>query len=411
MSQVPRPSEKQISKSVSKDVNLISHSIFYDALSLNLLDGQLKQDLRSSLTEAIEAGAKFPCKPTPLTIFRHSISGVIENHKNRLKNLITGDDKSSHDDYCKSVRFTIHCAVSAIQGELAELLALGPIVKLVSELKSAGEIPESTLIFAGDTIAAPRLRGSAMAKAADVHFLIPSMEDKSVTLIGVAEVKSYKLSKRRITSQLNKHISRASRGIAIHHPDIKSSKFSVNVVNHPLKIFVIPSSWRLARHIRFESGADLRKLIVTPPMPIPNVVSDEELHGKWRIELRWSNEALASAAFNIVNWCLGRVGEEVYSRVPPEWSEMSPFQAGQNAVKEQLYHALLDIKDAVSYYGAVKLYNILGFGFALGANFKGQDNKPDMLWPEDLDEIFINGKTKHGCSIKGIIPFTYPSGT
>lgn len=101
--------------------------------------------------------------------------------------------------------------------------------------------------------------------------------------------------------------------------------------------------------------------------------------------------------------------------VPKDWSEMTAAEAGKNAIKMMLYYALQpDVHRATQadqakrklpgkvvrrLNRAVALYNTYGFGYALGMNFRNPQGRPEMLWPEDLDEIAKNGCTKHGCRI------------
>lgn len=383
------------------------------------LEPHLREDLSLSLSDAVEAGAVFPCRATPLAIFRSAVSEAIGAHAERLENLlkdcdVVGSERAgaaSPEDYYWAVRFAVSRAVAAIQGSLAELLALGPLVQLVGELKMARRIPRTTQVWVGDSIVAPWSEGAALAKAADVHLLVTSSTRKHAVLVGVAEAKSYRCSQTRAARQLGNHLSRASRALVTQISGRERVRYSVRVVDRPLKICVIPSSWRLSRHFRFRSTGDHRALIVSPPRPAATVMAVENPLDQWRIVLRWSSEALAAAAFEILLWCLGRLGEEVYSHQPSPWSDMSPAEAGQNAVKMALYYAILHISEPTTLAQAIKLYNVLGYGYALGSNFRGSDGRPMMLWPEDLDEILLHGRTREGSYIDGIPPNKRLQGT
>ena len=78
---------------------------------------------------------------------------------------------------------------------------------------------------------------------------------------------------------------------------------------------------------------------------------------------------------------------------------MTPAEAGRNVVKMMLYYAILRCRTARENQRAIALYNSYSFGYALGMSFKNSNGRREMLWPEDLDEILVRGKTKHGCSI------------
>ncbi|MBN2001543.1 hypothetical protein JW935_28635 [candidate division KSB1 bacterium] len=385
---------------------------FTDALTMRSLESHLRDDLKSSLSTAIEAGAVFSYRATPLAIFRGTVSEAIGTHTERLKSLLRECDApgsepsgaASAEDYYWAVRFAVSRAVTAIQGSLAELLALGPLVQLVGELKMARKIPKATQIWVGDSIMTPNSRGTVVAKAADVHLLVLSSARQSATVFGVAEVKSYRCSQKKITKQLGNHLSLASRTLAMQSFDGKHVLHTARLAHKPLKISVIPSSWRLSRHYQFKTRGDGRVLIVSPPRPVSTAIAIANAPDQWKVVLRWSHEALANAAFEIFLWCLGRFGEEVYSHQPSPWPDMSPAEAGQNSVKMALYYAILHISEPTTLAQAIKLYNVLGFGFALGYNFRGSDGRPAMLWPEDLDEILTHGRTREGSFIDGIPP-------
>lgn len=60
------------------------------------------------------------------------------------------------------------------------------------------------------------------------------------------------------------------------------------------------------------------------------------------------------------------------------------------------YYAISRCRTVMDQKRAIALCNDYGFGFALGANFRHNTSKCDMLFPDDLEEIVINGKTKFG---------------
>jgi hypothetical protein len=316
-------------------------------------------------------------------------------------------DAAKPEDYYWAIRFAVSRAVSAIQGSLAEMLALGPLAQLLAELRAARKVPKATQIWVGKSVAASSLNSRSVADAADIHLLVLSPRLSEALLIGVAEVKSYRCSQTKVTRQIDNHLARAAHGLvtSTSSPPIH---YAVRLVKTPLKIFIIPARWRLSRHFTFKSRGTSRFLSVRPPKPEASVLALAHRPGEWRIALRWSNEALAAAAYEIVLWCMGHLGEQVYAQQSPPWTEMTAAQAGQNAVKMTLYYALLHINDPTTLRQAIKLYNILGFGFALGSSFRGGDGRPAMLWPEDLDEILQNGRTRKGGYLDGMPPDGMP---
>lgn len=137
----------------------------------------------------------------------------------------------------------------------------------------------------------------------------------------------------------------------------------------------------------------------------PQPSSDEDSivrtgESEWRITLSWSQEAIAAAAYEMTFWYMEKAGKVIYrAGVPAEWSEMTPAEAGRNAVKMMLYYALLRARTRTEEQGAVALYNTYGFGYSLGMNFRNENGRREMLWPQDLDEIAANGVTEKGCRI------------
>ena len=117
---------------------------FAGTLTMQLLEPHLRQDLRRSLADAIVAKAVFPCRARPLDIFRTAVSKAIGPHAGRLAKLLEDCDdpaskrpgKARPEDYYWAVRFAVSRAVAAIQGSLAEMLALGPVAQLLTEPNS-----------------------------------------------------------------------------------------------------------------------------------------------------------------------------------------------------------------------------------------------------------------------------------
>jgi hypothetical protein len=121
---------------------------------------------------------------------------------------------------------------------------------------------------------------------------------------------------------------------------------------------------------------------------------------EWRIILPWSYEALAQAAYDMTFWYMGKIGEIIYSQsIPKEWSEMTPAEAGRNAIKMMLFYAIMRSRTKKEEHRAIVLYNSYGFGYALGMSYKNAKGRCEMLWPEDLREIAVHGINNQGCTI------------
>ena len=79
---------------------------------------------------------------------------------------------------------------------------------------------------------------------------------------------------------------------------------------------------------------------------------------------------------------------------------MTPREAGVNAAKQALYYAISRCPDARSAQRAIALYNVYGFGYALGMNFRDSNRRRQMLWPEHLRELVDAGQTKEGFRVR-----------
>jgi hypothetical protein len=232
---------------------------------------------------------------------------------------------------------------------------------------------------------------------------IQSNTNASVAVLGVAEVKSYHCLVGRLEKQLEKHLARAKRGLRVNEVDYSAEQISVGYrkTTKAIRIMVLPAKWKLPRSFHFEQKEKSRLLHVDEGVPD---ASKDKIEGikksRWQITLRWSKEALASAAYELTFWYMEKVGEVIYAKgIPREWKEMTPANAGRNAAKMMLYYAIRRCRTPRESQLAIALYNSYGFGYALGMNFHRPDGRREMLWPEDLDSILAAGCTEHGCRI------------
>jgi hypothetical protein len=115
-----------------------------------------------------------------------------------------------------------------------------------------------------------------------------------------------------------------------------------------------------------------------------------------KVTLRWSEEALADAAYAMTFWYMGELGRLLYTGrdLPKEWSGMSPEEAGQNAVTMMLYYAPLRARTRWESSRATALYNSYGFGYALGSSFVDRKGRREVLFYEDLHEILATGRSR-----------------
>lgn len=90
---------------------------------------------------------------------------------------------------------------------------------------------------------------------------------------------------------------------------------------------------------------------------------------------------------------MAKVGESIYRRknLPSSLEYMKPAEAGQNNVKQELFYIPLRPISERQKRLAVKLYNVYGYGYALGVDaprilmrLRGGDWRHEILWPEDV---------------------------
>jgi hypothetical protein len=393
-----------------------------EQVGFDLLGAELAQDVESSLLFTLKMGAVFPCKSTPISILRQSIATAIRDinadYRGQLfqRFLKDGpyekegkiptqlrDKRLSDDDTTTVIAFIYSYMVNCFKGAITELLAAAPCMWILKKMQKEHYLPPSAKLYAGDSVLVARRKGRGFAKGADLHFLCEhcsSRGNRSLVVNGVVEVKSYYCSPKRLKKQLDKHLARAQRGLRIREIEYTTNHITIGNDRRgkAIRVGILPAHWLLPRTFRFEPKGDNRFLSVDEGHPhetenkITRVAEDY-----WQVVLRWSKEAISEAAYELTFWYMEKVGEVIYaSGVPKEWSEMSPAEAGRNAAKMMLYYAIRRCRTKREEQRAIALYNSYCFGYALGMNYRNSKGHREMLWPVDLDEILVNGCTKHG---------------
>ncbi len=277
-------------------------------------------------------------------------------------------------------------------------------VQLAAQLRRRRRLPAGARWYVGDAVRVPSARGRAAAKAADLHLLIrDDASDNRITVAGVAEVKSYRRRQKQVTGQLDKHVQRLAHGLCVCGQSFPPGSVRLLRRDHEglIRVRVVPDDWKLPRTFRFEPTKSGRALIVDDAPPVTKVDSIKQVGpDEWRVTLRWSAEALASAAYEMTFWYMAKVGEVAYASgdMPADW-DMTPAQAGRNAAKMMLYYALLRCAHGPQEQRAIALYNAYSFGYSLGMNFRDAMGRREMLWPQDLHEIAKAGRTRSGSRI------------
>lgn len=396
-----------------------------ETVGFELIGPDLGQDVESALSSALMEGAVFSEGADPLGIFRKTLAASIadiETHpRGRLfqEFLLKGPYEDSGEipaemvkqrlsdaETAKAITFIFSHMVNCFKGAVTELLAARPCTQIMKELQRNGTLPSKARLYIGDSVGVHRQSGKGILKGGDQHILIENrgpVGNTSIAVAGVTEVKSYVPSHGRLRAQLDRHLLRVEDGLRVNGVDYPRKKVRVGygAGYRAFRISVVPSTWKLPIDFRFENMETGRMLQVKPAKPQPEDKITKVGNAEWRITLRWSKEALAQAAFEMTFWYMEKVGEVIYAEsVPKAWNEMTPAEAGQNAVKMMLYYALLRCRSDHETQRAIALYNSYCFGYALGMNFRNVEGRREMLWPEDLDEILATGKTKHGCILR-----------
>jgi hypothetical protein len=391
-----------------------------EGVAIDFLGEGLGEDVRGSLEAGLAAGAVFGEAGSPDELFRAALARSIKSieAKDRRKLLqrflaigpyFEGGPippeavgrYMSDEEVAATIRFIFSSAINEFKGQLAEMLAVKPVVTLAASMGASAGRFGPPRVYVGDAVKARPLRGPAWVKAADFHLLdldAGAGGDLSVQLRGVVEVKSYAASIRALRPQLDKHVARARRGLLVLGKRVGPERVAVaDGPDAPVRVVVVPDAWKLPRAFKLEAKGGSGSLVVEPAEPPMTTDRIDRLGpGGWQITLRWSQEALADVAFAMTFWYMGEMGRLLYERegVAGERAGMTPQEAGQNAAKMMLYYAILRARTRREDSRAVALYNSYGFGYALGSNFVDCRGRREMLWFSDLEEILEHGRSR-----------------
>lgn len=314
------------------------------------------------------------------------------------ESLVSDGETTLSDPECGScVEFIYSHMVNRFKGELAELLSIEPCINLVQQLQKDGRLLNDSHLYWGDIVQEPRrsrfkvkgyrAQSSDLAKGADGLIVQKNslQKGKSInkqSICGIIEVKSMRVSKKRMLDQINNHIARLADGVKLGTkmctPD------GIKLVNpNMLRIMVIPSNWKLSREWQSVKNDKGRNLVFPESTAPPIQTQYKEIETNlWKVTLDWSQEALEQAAYEMTFWYMSQVGTHIYSTksLPKGWEYMTPEQAGYNAIKMMLYYVPLRYISKRQDRLATRLYNVYSFGYPLGVDSK------EMLWPEDFPE-------------------------
>jgi hypothetical protein len=391
------------------------------AFEPEMIGQDLANDVMDSISIGLKARAVFKEGDRPHIIFQAAVAKAITDiaerssllgrflrdgpyeRKGKIPKRLR-NQRLTDEETARAITFIYSHMVNCFKGQLAELLAIGPCVLLVEQLVKAGKIPSTSRLFVGDSILLSEEMTARRKRAADLHIIVIDKAAVNRAIVnGVIEVKSYACSMNYLRKQLERHKTRISRAGSMnilkggHWKDYIAS-YSDNI----LSVGISAANWKIPRTFSFTRDKGKTLLNVDPPEPPTESPRVNQVgQNDWHIVLKWSDEALASVAYDMTFWYMEKLGEIVYSQnIPLDWKEMTPGEAGRNAAKMMLYYAILRCPTRRSQQRAIALYNSYGFGYALGMNFRDVKGYREMLWYEDLCEIEKTGVTKHGCRIR-----------
>lgn len=288
--------------------------------------------------------------------------------------------------------------VSKFQGALAELLASAALSDLVRTLRESGRlVPNATLVFGGAIRCAGRSArqrtgssGSLGIQGPDALVYRP-LSESEIEVCLLAEIKSMYVSPRRLLRQWQGHLAAVRRGVRLRGRWFAPADIRADSASGPIRVFVRPTPWRMTRSYRIEPDFRGVGQILMEEQALPAEAGSTEQTGsnEWAIRLAWSRDVLRAAAFCLAHRYMRTVGAAL-ARDPegPTRTDMSAEDAGENDFLAQLHVAIARQDDAepdpIRREKTIELYNVLGFGWALGHGYRDDRGEPSMLYFDDL---------------------------
>ena len=247
------------------------------------LAAALYRSLRAALN------SRFVCLvngATPWDIFDRSLKAAIrdiEDHPrgklfrrlllygpedaDQRESLTTGGETRLSDLECGlCVEFIFSHMINRFKGELAELLAIEPVLDITRRLIADGCLPPRVRLYWGETIQEPRrvrpnpknngVQRLTFAKGAD-GLLVKEVGKRSsdghghLVVYGVVEVKSMVCPLRRVSGQVDRHVARLRAGVRLKGKEWSARQLTVGrddrhgpSIARPIRIAVI-RAWQL----------------------------------------------------------------------------------------------------------------------------------------------------------------------
>lgn len=359
-----------------------------------IANGHLAESIVRVLNRALSSvRVSLPGGGTAWAAFEYSLNAVVRDISTHPKGqlfqrMVLHGPRSPIDDEPSTGTFLsdIECGlcldfirshmVNRFQGELAEIVALDPVLTLIERLTTDKVVPHEVHLYWGECVHERSVRNDspspAWRKGAD-GVVASRAAGRGLTVHAVIEVKSMPRSWTTIARQVDGHVARLQAGVRLCGEEWAPERIESGS-GEPVRIMVRPSLWKLDRAWRSEVTPQGTRLLHSAPRSAPPVTSHLVEVGPrtWAITLDWSAEALAEAAYEMTLWFMAHVGTYVYERkaLPVAWRAMSHDDAGRNAVRQALYYALDADLSRRQRLHALRLYNIYGFGYPLAIDAK-----------------------------------------
>lgn len=277
----------------------------------------------------------------------------------------------------EAVEFVHSYMVNHFKGQLAELLALGPVMDRIELLFPQELSRDSLRLYVGGSI---RQSESAegdrdrLTQGADGLLLHRQRSAGKPKLAAIVEIKSMWRSTAKLRTQLDQHHARLARTLRLEEPPGHFRNFRGLEVLDPRRgpalLAVVPSRWSLSRKFtRIGIPGDDRPQPRPEPLPAayPDPPEATIVNGMHRLTLAPSVEELEAAGFAMTFWYMQQAARAAGIDDP-----------GQHRLRHMLYClGLRPLSDRGRELTA-RLYNIYNYSYALSADSRA------MLWPQDF---------------------------
>lgn len=303
---------------------------------------------------------------------------------NLLKSLIKEDWDRTDAEVVKCLRFIYFHMVNKFKGDLAEFLAVPICRELEREWKRDGRLPPEAHFVWGSDLREPlgtdldAGRRRSWHKGADGLFVVEETQEigkigpgSDLTVFGVVEVKSYRLSYRRAAPQIDHNLARLREGLKVRERKWSPDRlwFGKWDTRH--------RSWSQTPVTATTHPKVLRLLVIPGQVEGPSTPGWRELSRDiFLATLPHTSDFLAAAAYDMTVWFIEQLGCRVFKELPSPWPEFTPEEAGFNAVKQALYYILLRNLPERAERIATRLYNVYGFGYDVAKGYR------DMIWSD-----------------------------